>query len=391
MAQKSITLKKREERRIADGHLWIFSNEIAEIVGEPAAGDVVKVRAHGGKPLGSGFYHPNSLIACRLLAGYEEAVDFDFFRRRIESALALRRKLFPSAETFRLVHGEGDYLSGLVVDKFNDFLSVQTFSAGMERRLTLVCDVLESLLKPAAIVERNESPLRALEGLEARRGVLRGTAAPTVVAEHGIKYAVDLLEGQKTGRFLDQRENRKAFRRYGKGAEVLDCFCNDGGFALNAAEAGAASVTGVDASEEALARARSNAATNRLEERVVFQASDVFEFLKAAASAGKRWDVINLDPPAFAKNRKSVPAAKRGYLNLNAAALRVLKPGGILVSSSCSHHVTEETFLGILTRAARESGRRARLLERRGASPDHPVHPSMPETEYLKFAVMAVD
>src|SRR3990172_8862940 len=248
MAGKSVTLKKNEERRIEGGHLWAFSNEIGVITGDLGAGDIVRLRAHGGKPIGTALYNPHSLIACRVLTTTDEEIDFEFFRRRIASALELRRKLFPSAETFRLVHGESDYLPGLVIDKYNEFVTVQTLSAGMDSRLTLICDVIESLLSPARIIERNESALRALEGLESKKGVLRGTASTTTVAEYGIRYEVDPLDGQKTGFFLDQRENRKAFRRYARGGGILDCFCNEGGFAMNAAYAGAESVTGVDVS-----------------------------------------------------------------------------------------------------------------------------------------------
>jgi 23S rRNA (cytosine1962-C5)-methyltransferase len=219
---------------------------------------------------------------------------------------------------------------------------------------------------------------------------VRGEAAATVVSEHGIRYSVDPSGGQKTGFFLDQRENRKAIRRYAKGARVLDGFCNDGGFALNAAYAGAAEVTGVDVSEETIARAVANASLNRLA-GVSFVKMDAFDFLRAAAREGRTYDVVNLDPPSFAKNRKSVPAAKKGYAEINAMAMRILPPGGILSTSSCSHHVQDETFLEVLRKSARDAGRRIRLLEWRGAAPDHPVHPSMPETKYLKFAVLAVD
>jgi len=391
MAGKSVTLKKNEERRIERGHLWAFSNEIESVTGEPAAGDIVRIRARGGKPIGTGFYNPHSLIACRVLTASDEEIDFDFFRRRIGSALELRRKLYPSAETFRLVHGESDYLPGLVIDKYNDLVTVQTLSAGMDARLTLICDVLESLLAPAGIIERNESALRALEGLESKKGVLRGSASTTVVSEYGIKYEVDPLEGQKTGFFLDQRENRKAFRRYARGGDVLDCFCNEGGFSLNAAYGDAASVTGVDVSEGSVARAASNASLNHLSEKASFTAMDAFDFLRSAQEGKRSFDVVNLDPPSFARNKKSVPAARKGYARINAAALRLIKKGGILTTSSCSHHLQEEVFLEIVARAASEAGRKIRLLEWRGAAPDHPVHPSMPETRYLKFAAFAVE
>jgi 23S rRNA (cytosine1962-C5)-methyltransferase len=393
MAVKTITLKKHEDKRITEGHLWVFSNEIATIEGAPGAGDIVKVRMHGGKPLGTGFYNPHSLIACRIVAAPDDGIeiDFEFFRRRISAALDLRRKIYPAAETFRLVHGEADFLPGLVIDKFNEFVTIQTFSAGMDSRATLICDVLDSLVKPAGIVERNESPLRALEGLELRSGVVRGTVSTTVVSENGIRFEVDPAGGQKTGFFLDQRENRKAFRRYAKGAAVLDGFCNDGGFALNAAHAGATAVTGVDVSADTVARAQANAALNAMSGAVKFVKMDAFEFLRAAAREGRKYDAVNLDPPSFAKNRKSVPAAKKGYAEINAMAMRLLPAGGILATSSCSHHIQDETFLEILKRAAKDAGRRVRLLEWRGAAPDHPVNPSMPETKYLKFAVLSVE
>jgi 23S rRNA (cytosine1962-C5)-methyltransferase len=391
MAGKTVTLKKHEDKRITEGHLWVFSNEIATIEGAPGAGDIVTVRMHGGKSLGSGFYNPHSLIACRIVAPPGEEIDFEFFRKRISAALGLRRRIYPAAETFRVVHGEADFLPGLIIDKFNDVVALQAFSAGMDSRSTLICDVLDSLLKPAGIVERNESPLRTLEGLELRSGTLRGTVAATVVAENGIRFEVDPSGGQKTGFFLDQRENRKAFRRYAKGATVLDAFCNDGGFALNAAYAGATAVTGVDVSADTVARAEANAALNKLSDSVKFVKMDAFEFLRTAAREGRKYDAVNLDPPSFAKNRKSVPAAKKGYAEINAMAMRLLPPGGILATSSCSHHVQDDTFLEVLKRAARDADRRVRLLEWRGAAPDHPVNPSMPETKYLKFAVLSVE
>lgn len=387
---KTITLKKNEDHRITNGHLWAFSNEIQKIEGEPQAGEIVQLRNHAGILLGTAFFNPHSLIAVRLLTRREEEIDFAFFEKRLRDALSLRRKLFPNAEAFRLVHGEADFLPGLIIDKYNEYLSVQIFSAGMDRRLTLICDVLESLLKPAGIIERNDIPIRALENLPQRAGVLRGTAAPTIIAEHGIKYSVDLLAGQKTGFFLDQRENRKAIRRFVKGARVLDCFCNEGGFALNAAYADASSVVGVDSSDTAVERATGNAELNRLQVKLTFTTSDAFEFLKNAAAKKERFDVVNLDPPSFAKSRKTITQAKRGYRDLHQSALQLLPRGGILATSSCSHHITEETFLDIIHKTASGCGRSVQLLEWRGAAQDHPVLPAMPETRYLKFGIFQV-
>jgi len=373
------------------GHLWAFSNEIESISMEPQAGDIVQLLAHSGKFLGIGFYNPHSLIAVRLLSRAQEEIDFDFFQSRIQSALTLRRMLYPNSETFRLVHGESDLLPGLVVDKYNDYLAVQTFSFGMDRRLTLICDILESLLHPAGIVERNESALRQLDGLQERKGILRGSPSPTTISEYGIKYKIDLLEGQKTGFFLDQRENRKAIRRYAKGARVLDCFCNDGGFALNAAYAEAGDVTAIDISETAVGRAAENSKINGLADRTNFIAADAFEFMSEASSKGEKYDLVILDPPSFAKSKKNVTSARRGYADIHNSAFKLIKPGGILATASCSHHVYEATFLEIINTCARSAARTISLLEWRGASADHPTLPAMPETRYLKFGIFRVN
>lgn len=385
-----VILKKNEDRRISDGHLWVFSNEIERVEGEPQTGDIVELRRYGGGYLGHGFYHPRSLIAVRLLTRSRETIDFEFFRNRTEAALHLRRIMYPNAETFRLIDGESDFLPGLVVDKYNDCLSIQTLSYGMDKRLTLICDVLDSLLHPKGIVERNETQIRSLEGLPEKKGVLRGTVEPIVISEYGIKYEIDLLEGQKTGFFLDQRENRKAIRRYVGNAVVLDCFCNEGGFALNAAYADAAHVTGVDVSEPAINRAKANAVLNHLNNRCKFIAEDAFIFLRSEVDKGRIYDVINLDPPSFARTRKNVTQAKQGYKEIHIAAFKLLKPGGFLVTSSCSHHIFADVFLDIINESASKAGRIITLLEWRGAAPDHPVLPAMPETRYLKCGILYV-
>ncbi len=388
---KAVTLKKNEDRRINNGHLWAFSNEILKISGDPAAGDIVELRNFAGALIGTGFYNPHSLIAVRVLARKEEEIDFRFFSARIEAAHRLRQRTFAHSETYRLIHGESDYLPGLVVDKYNDQLVVQAFSCGMDRRMTLICDVLESLFHPRSIIERNDIPGRSLEGLDQKKGVVRGSMGAAGVTEHGLKYSVDLLEGQKTGFFLDQRENRRAIRRYARGARVLDCFCNEGGFSLNAAAGEATEVTGVDISESAVVRARTNAVSNDLGSRAEFVAADCFEYMKQAAGKNEKFDLIILDPPSFAKNRKSVRKAKKGYKDLHLLAYKLLNEGGILATASCSHHVYEDTFLEIIHESARASDRSISLLEWHGASPDHPVLPGMPETKYLKFAVVCAN
>lgn len=386
---KQIILKSKEDRRILAGHPWAFSNEIREVRGDPQAGDIVELRSAGGKLLGAGFYNPHSLIAVRLLSRHIEQCTVAFFIQRLQQALALRRKLYPHNETFRIVHGESDFLPGLIVDKYNEYAVIQTFSYGMDKRLDMICDALDELLHPKGIVERNESPLRKLESLPLRKGILRGMVEPTVIEEHGVRFEVNVLEGQKTGFFLDQRENRVVVRSLCNDAEVLDCFCNEGGFALHAAYAGARSVLAIDASAEAIQQTQRNAALNSLSSLETLHA-DVFEAMRQLASDGRRFDVVILDPPSFTKTKKNVQAAKQGYRELHTLAFRLLHRGGILASASCSHHIMPEVFLDLIDTTARKAGRTLQLLDWRSAAADHPILPSAPETRYLKFGLFRV-
>jgi 23S rRNA (cytosine1962-C5)-methyltransferase len=326
----------------------------------------------------------------RFLSADDEDIDFKFFERRILSALALRKKLYPKNATYRVVHGESDFLSGLIIDRYNEYLSVQTFSAGMDSRLTLICDVLVSIFSPRGIVERNESPLRSLEELPSRKGVIRGTVEPTIIELHDLKFRVDLLEGQKTGFFLDQRDNRAALRPFSRDAAVLDCFCNEGGFGLYAAHYGAKCVSGVDSSEFAIEKSKVNATLNNVHS-TTFTCADAFATLTAEIEQKKEYDLVVLDPPSFTKNKKTVATAAKGYKELNTNALRILRNGGILATASCSHHISEETFLNIINDSVVKAGRKARLLHFGGAAPDHPTLPAMPETKYLKFALLSVE
>jgi 23S rRNA (cytosine1962-C5)-methyltransferase len=387
--KKQIILKKNEEHRILSGHQWVFSNEIASVAGDPEPGDIVELLSHQQKFLGIGFFNPHSLIAFRLLSSQSEEISFAFFEQRVIGALTLRQKLFPQSTAFRLVFGESDFLPGLIIDKYNEYLSVQTLSFGMDKRLQLICDVLESVFHPKAIVERNDTAVRLLEKLEERKGVLRGTLDETIIVEHGIKYKIDLLNGQKTGFFLDQRENRRTARKYMRGARVLDCFCYEGGFALNACEAKAKSVRALDQSSASVARARTNAKLNEIRD-ISFHVGDAFEYMKHLVNENQSFDVVILDPPAFARSKKNVATALKGYREINKLALDLISPGGFLITASCSHHITQDSFLAAVTDAARRSHKKIQLLEFAGAGPDHPVLPAMPETSYLKFGVFAV-
>lgn len=383
-----LILKKGEDRRLRRGHLWVFSNEVDRHP-DAAPGDLVDVKDYRGRSLGSALYHPHSLITGRLLLGHFSEIDADFFSKRITAALQIRMRRFPADSCYRIVHGESDFLPGLIVDKFGPHIVVQTLTSGMDRRLPLICSVLEELLRPESVVERNDTRLRAYENLPQQVRVLRGRySGPSEIQENGLTYQLDLLEDQKTGFFLDQKTNRAAAARYSQGARVLDCYCNTGGFALNAARAGASEVTGVDSSASAIARAQNNAAANGLS-RAEFIHSDVFDFLTRAVDSGELFDLVILDPPAFARSKKQVSAAKKGYERINESACRILRPGGILVSASCSFHLYTDVFYRIVAESCRRAGKSIKILERRSQSPDHPVLPSMPETSYLKLGIFA--
>ncbi len=387
---ETLVLKPHEDRRLRAGHLWVFSNEVGT---HPAAGpgDPVEVVAADGRSLGLALYHPHSLISGRLLGVPPQTeLNESFFANRIREAAELRSRLLPGETSYRLVHGESDLLPGLIVDRYGEHFVVQAVCAGMDRRLEAVVAALVELFRPKAVIERNEVGLRDYEGLPKRKGVRYGTwNGPIEIEEAGIRYQVDLLEGQKTGFFLDQKLNRRAVAALCEGRTVLDCFCHAGGFALHAARGGAAAVTAVDASAPSLELAAANARLNRIA-GVEFVAADVFAFLEEAMAGGRRWEVVILDPPSFAPRRKDLPKARKAYRKLNELGLRCLSPGGILAAASCSHHLPEADFYQAVTEAAARSRRRLLLLERRGAAPDHPVLPAMPETAYLKFGLFLV-
>ncbi len=389
----ALYLKPKEHHRIQKGHLWVFSNELANLPRDIASGEAVQLFTHDKKFLGTGFYNPHSLIAVRLLTRKDEEPDKNFFLKKFTEALALREKVYGKEQTnaYRLVHGESDGLPGLVVDRFNNALVLQAFSAGMDLHLPMICDVLQEMLNPAVIVVRNESPLRELEGLTLHKDVVRGNRADAVQTIHdsGLTFKVDLFEGQKTGFFLDQRENRKIIRSFSEGASVLDVFTNDGGFALNALYGGAASALLIDASQEALQRADHNAQLNNFSNYNLV-AADAFDTLDQMVASKESFDVVVLDPPSFTKSRKNLPGALKAYKRLNKLGLQLLKNGGFLATASCSHHVSEEDFLQSIHQAALSADCQLRMIHKNSQPFDHPVLLAMPETSYLKFACFYV-
>jgi 23S rRNA (cytosine1962-C5)-methyltransferase len=388
----TIRLKKNEDRRIRSGHPWVFSNEIERIDGEREAGISAELFDASGGFLGSGYYTPHSLIAFRLLSRRQEDLDgVQFYEQRIAAALAHRRSIYPASQTFRAVYGESDFLPGLVVDKYGDYLSLQMLSAGMELRRALVLEALQRVFAPRGIIARNDVAVRALEGLEQKVEVLSGEVPQQVeMEENGLRFLINLREGQKTGGFLDQKQNHLLLRDICRGRAVLDCFCYAGSWAVHAGHFGAASVLGLDISARAVEQASQNARLNGMAERVRFEECDVFERLRSLKHEGAGFDVVIMDPPAFVKSRKSIAEATKGYLTINRRALELLQPGGYLITCSCSFHMGREAFREMLITAARLARREVRLVATCSQAPDHPVLLSFPESEYLKCFVLQV-
>lgn len=386
-----LTLRRGHDRRVRGGHPWVFSNEIDSLDGPADPGAAVEVVAADGQRLGTGYYNPHSLIAVRILTRKLESIDTpEFFLNLLQKTLEYRLRVCGALETLRLVHGEGDGLPGLVVDRYGDVLSVQLLTAGMELRREAIVAALRELFAPRAIVGRNDSASRELEGLPRQVELLYGEVPePVSTTINGLQFAVDVMAGQKTGLFLDQRENCRRLEGLVQGTEVLDLFCYAGAWSLHAAKYGAKHVTGVDVSAAAVGQARENCRRNNLEDRCRFVAADVFEFLRE--QRGRRFGTVILDPPAFIKSRKHLEEGKKGYLTVNRRALEMVVPGGVLATCSCSHHLDRATFLDLIIHAAHQARRSVRLVEMRGQAADHPILPACPETDYLKCAVLFVD
>ena len=385
----TVTLRKTRETRVRGGHPWIYASEIEKVEGTFENGDIVDVSDFRGKFIGRGFYNPQSQISLRILTRNDEPCDRDFFARRIREAWDYR-KLLCDPMSCRLIYSESDFLPGLVVDKFAGVLVLQSLSLGIERIKDMICDLLMEIVRPVGIWERSDVPVRRLEGLEQTTGLLRGEVPDEVdMVENGIHFLVDVKRGQKTGFFLDQKQNRAALAPLCRDARVLDCFCHNGSFSLHAAKYGARSVLGVDISEEALEVARRNAALNGFE-NVSFECHNCFDLLHELTDAGEKFDLVILDPPAFTKNKAAVPSAVRGYKEINLRGLKLVRPGGFLVTCSCSQHVLPEMFQDVINQAARDAKKRIRLVEYRTQGYDHPILPQSVETRYLKTMIIQV-
>jgi len=389
-AMKKVHLKRT--KRLLGGHLWIFSNEIYENLKDYAVGTLVEVFDMHELFLGIGYINPQSLISIRLLTREKEEINRGFFQRRINDAFNLRKRLLGERDAFRLIYSEGDYLPGLIVDKYANSLVLQFLTAGMEEFKSIIIGVLDDILKPEIMVLRNVSRVRTLEGLPLYKDVIKGNLQTLpVIQENGLLFEIDPYEGQKTGFFLDQQENRTILKKYARGGKGLDLFCYLGAWSMHLASAGA-EVIGVDASERAVTQARKIAEMNGLTERAFFLKEDVFSFLeKELASTEKKYDFIVLDPPAFVKSSAKIKEAVKAYRELNEMSMRLIKPGGLLATSSCSYHLSKELFSDMLHSAGRNAKRSLRLIGMRSQGPDHPVLLSMPETEYLKCAFLIVD
>jgi 23S rRNA (cytosine1962-C5)-methyltransferase len=385
----TVILKKNEEKR-AMTHPWVYANEVAKIEGKDKQGSIAAVRSNDGRLIGYGFINHLSKILVRIFARKESDFDRDFFAARIAEADDFRRSL-GYAEAYRVVFGESDNLPGLIVDKYGDYLSVQFLCLGMDVRRDMIVDILRERFEPKGIYERSDVAVRQKEGLEEKKGLLYGDVPDLVpIRENGSTLFVDIVNGQKTGYFLDQQENRLNLARYVKGKRVLDCFCNAGGFSISAAHGGARQVTAVDISRTALDLVEKSAEFNGYNTIQTVQA-DVFEWLRLARKEGQKFDVIVLDPPAFTKSKDTVKSGMVGYKDINICALKLLEKGGILVTCSCSQHLTLTLFMRMIEESVRESGVRCRMLELRTQGRDHAPDVTDEDTLYLKVAVLRAD
>ena len=372
------------------GHPWIYNNEIDRIAGIVAPGDIVEVYYFDGQLAGRGYINPGSQIMIRLLTRKRDNIDAAFFHQKISEAWAYRQQL-GYTENCRLVFGEADGLPALIIDKFNDYFVLQTLSLGIEQWKTAIVDAINTIFKPKGIYERNDVPVRELEGLEQKKDFL-SDPFPTeiIIQENGLQFYVDIAHGQKTGYFLDQQDNRRAIQHIVKGADVLGAFTYTGTFEIHAAHYGAKSVLGIDISDNAVAQANRNAALNKLDHVVKFEAMNAFDVLKNWGKEGRKYDVVMLDPPAFTKSRSSIEKAVTGYKEINLRGMKMINNGGFLVTSSCTNLVSPELFLDTIYMAAKDAKKRIRQVTYQSQSSDHPIIWGMENTHYLKFLIVEV-
>ena len=397
MSNAVVTLKKGAGRTLKQGGPWIYDNEIESIMGSFEDGDIVLVHDFDGYPLGKGFINRNSKLTVRMMTRNRDTeVDEAFIRMRVQNAWEYRKKVMDDISSCRVIFGEADFLPGIVVDKFADVLVVESLALGIDRFKVMIVDILKELMEKDGIhirgvYERSDAKVREQEGMERCKGFIGEPFDTKVeIVENGVRYYVDVKDGQKTGFFLDQKYNRRAVAKLCKGARVLDCFTHTGSFALNAGIAGAEHVTGVDASELGVAQARENAALNGLEDRVEFICEDVFDLLPRLEKQGEKYDVVILDPPAFTKSRSSIKKAVKGYREINLRGMKLVKDGGYLATCSCSHFMDQELFTKTIGQAAQNVHKRLRQVEFRTQAPDHPILWGAGDSYYLKFYVFQV-
>ncbi len=373
--------------RILHGHDWVFSSEVLKVFGDPEDGDVISLKDGKDHLIGTAIYNSKSQIVARRFSRRKQDLDLDFFKRRIAQAAEYRARRHVDPKLCRIVWSESDGLPGVIIDRYSDHLVLQTLTLAMDTRKELIAQAIVQIFGAITIIERNDAPVRKAEGLEVRTGILRGEATSKIKIDiNGIQFDLDLLHGQKTGFYLDQRDNYGVVGQYARGRRVLDCFTGQGAFALACASAGASEVTGVEANMESLAIARKNAEHNKLQAQWI--AEDVFQFLRKAEKTGVQYDLIVLDPPSFTKTKSGLRDAIRGYRELHIRVFKLLSRDGILATFSCSHHVSENALAEMITSALVDARRSARRLRRFEQAPDHPVLPTLPETEYFKGVLL---
>ena len=386
-----VRLRRKIGHRVLNGHPWIFGNEVQDVEGEVTAGDIVLVETHDGKFVGQGYINPQSQILVRLLTRKKtDVVNAQFFLNRIKDAWAYRQKI-GYAENCRLIFGEADELPQLIIDKFNDYFVIQTLALGIDRWKPEIVEALQTVFTPKGIFERNDVPVRELEGMVQHKGFLSAPFDTNIlINENGLKFYVDVMNGQKTGYFLDQQDNRRAIQHIVKGADVLGAFCYTGTFELHAAFYGAKKVLGLDISANAIAQCERNAKLNGLDHICSFMEVNAFDILKEWTKEGKLWDVVMLDPPSFTKTRENIQKAITGYKEINLRGMKLVKPGGFLVTSSCTNLIQPELFMEIIQMAAKDAKRKLRQVVFQAQSADHPIVPGLENTQYLKFLIVQV-